>query len=126
MIFQYTWQKVLAGTKTQTRRVAKSSEELWTKEQDGPMPTKVIRRGNKVKWRTGGRYAVQPGRNQKGVGRIELLDIRYQHLGNVTEEEARAEGFSSLAEFIKAWIKIHGRFDRELPVWVLEFRLLSS
>jgi hypothetical protein len=27
MIFQYTWQKVLAGVKTQTRRVAKPSEE---------------------------------------------------------------------------------------------------
>jgi hypothetical protein len=125
MIFQYTWQKVLAGTKTQTRRVAKPAEELWTREQTGPLPEKVIHRGNRVKWRTGGRYAVQPGRNQKGVGRIELLDIRYQHLGNVTEEEAKAEGFASLAEFIQAWTGIHGSFDRELPVWVLEFRLVE-
>jgi uncharacterized protein YqfB (UPF0267 family) len=123
MIFQYTWQKVLAGVKTQTRRVAKNSEALWATEQAGPMPEKVVRQGNRVKWRTGGRYAVQPGRNQKGRGRIELLDIRYQHLGNVTEEEAKAEGFSSLAEFIQAWTEIHGRFDPEQPVWVLEFRL---
>ena len=105
--------------------MAKSSEELWTTDFHGRMPEKVVRQGNKVKWRTGGRYAVQPGRNQKGVGRIELLDIRYQHLGNVTEEEARAEGFSGLAEFSQAWIEIHGRFDSEQPVWVLEFRLVE-
>ena len=124
MIFQYTWQKVLAGAKTQTRRPAKSSEELWTAEYHGRMPEKVLRQGKRAKWRTGQRYAVQPGRGQKGLGWIELLDIRYQHLGNVSEEEAEAEGFSGLAEFIQVWKRIHGRFDPEQPVWTLEFRLV--
>jgi hypothetical protein len=125
MIFQYTWQKVLSGVKTQTRRPAKSSEELWTTEYYDKMPEKVLRQGKRVKWRTGQRYAVQPGRGQKGLGWIELLDIRFQHLGNISEEEARAEGFASLEEFIRAWLEIHGNYDPEQPVWALEFRLVK-
>jgi hypothetical protein len=90
------------------------------------MPEKVLRQGRRVKWRTGQRYAVQPGRGQKGIGWIELLYIRYQHLGNISEQEAMAEGYSNLAEFIQVWAKIHGQFDPEQPVWALEFRLASS
>jgi hypothetical protein len=93
MIFQHTWQKVLSGQKTQTRRPARDMDRLWTCETK---PEKVLWRGNKVKWRTGQSYAVQQGRNKKAIARIRLLDIRYQLLGNVSEEEGRAEGFSGL------------------------------
>jgi len=126
MIFQYTWARVLSDQKTQTRRLVQASDRLWTIEHEGRAPEKVLWRGDKVKWRTGRSYAVQPGRNRKGVAKIRLLDIRYQFLGHVSEEEARAEGFSSLAEFIETWTRIHGQFDREQPVWALEFRLIPE
>lgn len=123
MIFQHTWARVLAGQKTQTRRLVQDADRLWTIEHEGRAPEKVLWRGDKVKWRTGRNYAVQPGRNQKAVARIRLLDIRYQFLGHISEAEARAEGFAGLTEFIGTWKMIHGQFDREQPVWVLEFRL---
>ena len=126
MIFQYTWARVLSGHKTQTRRLVRDSDRLWTIEHEDRAPEKVLLRGNRTKWRTGRNYAVQPGRNQKAVARIRLLDIRYQFLGHISEEEARAEGYASLAEFIETWKMIHGHFDREQPVWVLEFRLMPE
>jgi uncharacterized protein YhfF len=126
MIFQYTWQKVLAGRKTQTRRLAGDSDRLWTVDIDAGLSEKALKRGNRTKWQTGRSYSVQPGRGQKAIGRIRLLDIRYQHLGNVTEEEARAEGYANLEGFVQAWTEIHGHYDPERAVWALEFRLLGE
>ena len=125
MIFQHTWQKVLSGQKTQTRRLARDNDRLWTAEVEDGTPDKVLWRGSRVKWRTGRSYAVQPGRGKHAVARIRLLDIRYQLLGHVTEAEARAEGFRSLDEFERTWTSIHGRLKIDQPVWVLEFRLLE-
>jgi len=99
MIFQYTWQKVLSGQKTQTRRLARENDSLWTVELEDKAQEKVLLRGDRRKWRTGRTYAVQPGRGRPAVGRIRLLDIRYQHLGFISEAEARAEGFANLEEF---------------------------
>lgn len=126
MIFQYTWQKVLAGQKTQTRRLARDSDRLWTVQIDDGLSEKVLKRGNRTKWRTGRSYAVQPARGKKSVARIRLLDIRYQHLGYVSEEDARAEGFANLTEFSQAWTTIHGHFEPQQAVWVLEFRLWAE
>ena len=126
MIFRHTWQKVLSGQKSQTRRLAQDSDRLWTVEQEGKAPEKVLWRGDRVKWRTGRSYAVQPGRGKKAVARIRLLDIRYELLGHITEVEARAEGFASLTEFQHIWQKIHGNYDRTQPVWALEFRLVEK
>ena len=125
MIFRHTWQKVLAGQKTQTRRLARDFDRLWTVEQEGKTPQKVLWRGDRVKWRTGRSYAVQPGRGQQAVARIRLLDIRYELLGHISEDEARAEGFASLTDFQNVWRKMHGHYDRAQPVWVLEFRLVD-
>jgi hypothetical protein len=126
MIFQHTWQKVLSGQKTQTRRLARDTDRLWTVEVEDRQPEKVLWRGDRAKWRTGRDYAVQPGRGKKAIGRIRLLDIRYQHLGHVKEVEARAEGYGSLNEFEEAWTRIHGYYDAEQPVWALEFRLIEA
>jgi len=126
MIFQHTWQQVLSGHKTQTRRPAGDTDRLWTVEVEDRQPEKVLWRGDRTKWRTGRTYAVQPGRGKKAIVRIRLLDIRYQLLGHVAEEEARAEGFVNLDEFERTWTKIHGHYDAERPVWALEFRLIEE
>lgn len=132
MIFQHSWQKILSGQKTQTRRLAKDSDRLWAVEVEDkeskirPPPQKVLWRGSRARWRTGRTYAVQPGRNEQGIARIRLLDIRYQLLGHTSEAEARAEGFSGLEEFQETWYRIHGHYNPEQPVWVLEFRLING
>ena len=88
--------KVLAGKKTQTRRVKKETEyfvggasgsydRIMVKNQH---PSKM----NPIKWMVGRTYAVQPGRGKKAVGRFKLLAIREERLREITADDARAEG----------------------------------
>jgi hypothetical protein len=105
MIFQHTWQQVLDGSKTQTRRISKPGEEL----RDMPVAALVqypavvtftissVFHWNwtpkpRVKWQVGRTYAVQPGRGKKAVGRIRLTGIRQERVQDITEDDARAEG----------------------------------
>lgn len=99
MIFQYTHDLVLAGRKTQTRRVR---------------PPRVI---------VGHSYAVQPRRGHKSLGRITVTGIRQERLGDISKEDAGAEGYQSRQQFFDSWRRIHGSFDADAEVWVVEFRL---
>lgn len=105
MIFQHTLEQVLSGKKTQTRRLFRSDRRFV--------------------YRAGKTYAVQPGRGRNAVARIEVLVVRKQRLGEMTEAEAVAEGFASLAEFRKLWQERYGSFDPKNEAWVIEFRLLE-
>lgn len=65
MIFQHTWEKVLNGTKVQTRRLVKDGE--WT-PFDSSIPIQEVRTANgKLKWYCSGTYVVQPGRGKKTI-----------------------------------------------------------
>jgi hypothetical protein len=75
----------------------------------------------RTKWQVGKSYAIQPGRRKKSVGRIEITEIYQERLGQMTAEDALAEGFASLGEFQQTWIQIHGHYDPALPVWVITF-----
>ena len=76
--------KVLDGSKTQTRRIHKRALKV------------------------GRTYGVTSRRYQKPAGHITILRAFPQRLRDVTEEDAKAEGFNNLAEFLEAWIKING------------------
>lgn len=102
MIFQHTWEQVLAGTKTQTRRIAK---------------------GASPPWRVGRSYAVQPGRGKHAVGRILVTDVRREPLGRLSARDARAEGYASRAEFEETWASMHGAYDPMQLVDVVEFEV---
>jgi len=106
MIFRHTLEQVLSGKKTQTRR-----------------PIRPYRR---FAYRPGKTYAVQPGRGQNAVARIEVLAVRKQPLSEMTEVEAVAEGFASVAEYRELWVKQYRHFDPTEEVWVVEFRLLEG
>ncbi len=104
MIFQHTWEQVLAGTKTQTRRLAK-----------GALPP----------WRVGRSYAVQPGRGKHAVGRILVTAVRREALGRLSARDVRAEGYASRAEFETTWAEMHGTYDPVQLVDVVEFEVES-
>lgn len=105
MNFAHTWQLVLAGRKTQTRRIAKGQEAPWL---------------------IGRTYAVQPGRCCRAVGRILVTNLRREPLGQVTDADARAEGVADREAYVALWAEIHGRFDPEWLVDVVEFRLATT
>jgi hypothetical protein len=97
-------EKVRAGRKTQTRRIAK----IWYREG-----------------------SVQPIQENYKPGKAKdhiKIDRRYeQRLGDVTEDQAVAEGFQSLAEFKEEWIKITRQpWNPDQVVTAYEFRLCSK
>jgi len=57
---------------------------------------------------------------------IEILKRYPQKLGEISLGDVRKEGYSSLEEYKAAWIKIHGRWNPDLEVWVYEFRLVKK
>lgn len=134
MIFQHTWQQVLAATKTQTRRIIKP-EHQWFPAGWEPLPGVYAPRGiyHRPVYQISNTYAVQPGRGKKQIARIQITGIRREALQDITEDDAIAEGLkpadvpTSRARFSGLWHRIHTapgtRWEDNPDVWVLEFEV---
>lgn len=132
-------QKILAGEKTQTRRIVKSGEELIHPGfGDTVLAVSQDYLFGRNKWTVGHDYAVCPGRGKHQVARIRILAIRRERLQNITFDEAYAElGLSRYAfadwyhdivgYFAQIWDSINAapgtRWEDNPEVWVLEFEL---
>lgn len=112
--------KVKTGRKTHTRRLKKNGEKLITRP-DGAKAV-VDARGH-IKWQTGRDYGCWPGRGLPSECRYDLHDLREEIVADISEEDARAEGFSGREEFLAAWDEINGKGKREAVVWVHVFKL---
>lgn len=123
MIFQHTLPLILDAQKTQTRRVISTHEAAIRGRYNRIVA--VVHRG-RVKWRVGGTYAVQPGRGEAQVARIQLTKINSEQVTRISTADARAEGFAGRREFLNVWKAIHGDEAEMLRVWVLHFRLLED
>lgn len=131
--------KVLAGEKTQTRRVKNLGEHLGDIWGGGKA---VFRSDGRVKWLVGRTYVVQTGRGKPGIGRLRLLDIRKELLQDISEEDAKAElgapdwpgpgdppyQRNLVAVFSHLWDSINPpglRFGHNPEVWVLVFEVAN-
>jgi len=95
--------KVLSGEKTVTRR-----RLGWPNPQY---------------YRVGRTYVVNPGRGRKHVGHIDVWDVRTEPLGAITDEDARREGFESVAAFVSYWARMHGSHACSETIARIEFEL---
>ena len=112
MIFQHTWQRVLDGTKTQTRRRAKSNELLSESHSSISVwvPDTPRSKGHyRFVYQIGRTYAVQPARGKKAVARIRITDIRLEDVREISDEDVLAEGFASWADFLGLWCNMHDK-----------------
>lgn len=132
MIFQHTWEKVISGEKTQTRRIVKPKEfsNEWGLggENDETinevlMPrTKVDKYGMTLPrnvYLLGKTYAVQPGRGKKQIARIRLKCIRLEDVREISDEDVKAEGFKSKTAFWSVWCKMHDK-----DTWDSQYELI--
>ena len=93
---------VMAGKKRQSRRPRKPEHAR------PPM-------------RVGKSYPVSAGLGKPSIGRIEILGAIEQELGDITFEDARAEGFKTREDFFTWWRGYYGNADPSLPVWTYVF-----
>jgi hypothetical protein len=121
MQFAHTYQQVLDGTKTQTRRIVKTG--MYTEVGLDEKIVAVYNSNTRVRYRVGSTYAVQPGRAQSGIGRIRLLAIRQEDVRRISASDALAEGAASPREFLDLWESMHGN---NYDAWVLEFELVNQ
>lgn len=188
MIFQHTWEKVLSGEKSQTRRLVKRCPEGMRIGGDYVFEAVAaddvvhfpegseIQRVSTVYYRHGGwltgdlcvepderlfrkyqighTYAVQPGRGQKAIARIEITRIRCEDVRTISWEDLKAEGFgfhgNAKEKFLWVWCGMHDKTVREkfrrsfddiltMPydllaerpaafydAWVLDFKVVQS
>lgn len=56
-------------------------------------------------------------------GSIKILNVHKEPLGSMSEADAQAEGYDTLAEFVEVWERINGpgAWDPETWVYVIEF-----
>jgi len=86
-----TWQQILDGSQTQMRVVVKPNED-YDPIFDAVSWGADYRTAPRIKYYPGQTLAVQPGFGQKQVGRIRIIAIRKEHLQEISEEDALAEG----------------------------------
>jgi hypothetical protein len=114
--------KVLSGEKTQTRRARKDTHIF-----DG---FRVVNLRDVTKrpitlWRIGQTYAACPGRGKVQQGRILIKSIDFQRLSEISEADARREGFANRDEFFAAWDTINGKGRRNERVWIIRFEVVK-
>lgn len=70
--------------------------------------TQTRRRGETTTYAVGRIVPVQPGRGKRSTARILITAVEQQRLGDLTFEQARAEGFRTRDEFFAYWRGLHG------------------
>lgn len=120
MIFQYTIDKVLDGTKSRTSRLKKPGQ--WLDEWfnvDSADPDKlhkaVVCSKLKAVYETGRDYAAQPGRGKFAECRILVKDLREEDARDISDADVLAEGFAYRVEFLDLWCRMHDK------VWYGEY-----
>ena len=119
MIFQHTWQQVLDGTKTQTRRLVKPGEELETywSDRQNCMITQVSTSPGRVKWRVGNTYTVVPKRGHPAIW-IGVDGTPFD--SPMAEYLQKADGVDAIratwGKMVKAWLRDHGYREARIRI----------
>ena len=83
------------------------------------------RRRHKRKWQVGRTYTFTDRWFDKPHGCIRIKRRFQQRLGDVSEQEAKAEGYESLADFREDWKSITGDWNPDETITAYEFELIS-
>lgn len=117
MIFQFTWEKVLSGEKTQTRRLSTHHSGSYA---DGAWFAVYNTLTGYPVWQVGRDYAVCPGHGKAQVARIEIVQIREEDVRNISDADVKAEGFADKFSFMRVWVSMHDKEIHKQQYWGLE------
>jgi len=97
--------RIADGKKTETRRVWKAPHV-----------------------KIGGIYRTRSSRwfgYEESAPVIRVLEMRKEHLREITDAGALREGYPSIPEFVEAWLKLHGAWNPNLEVTVIRFEVVK-
>ena len=122
--------KVLDGSKTMTRRPVKQGETLcglpYVLGTPGASIEYVRDTQGRMKWRRNAVYAVCPGRGKSAVARMRITAIRRERAIDISEADARAEGFDSREAFFDKLRALYGpNVDLTALYWALTFEVVK-
>lgn len=147
MIFQHTWEQVVAGAKTQTRRIVRKGDYSY------PDTGRILeaRFNGRPFYACAQTFAVMPARAVKGLRKIadiQITRIRREDVRKISEADAVAEGFIDALDFWHTWVEMHDkafyetfkyaadmgylreygffeRPDKYYQAWALDFRVVN-
>jgi hypothetical protein len=104
-------EKIFNRKKSQTRRSVVPGDVLKTE------PLRVYRETKRatlrLHWQVGKSYAIQPGRGKPGVGHVTVTNIRFEDVRMISLDDAKAEGFETVVEFLAVWV---GFYDKHIQL----------
>jgi len=90
-----------------------------------PLKVTTRRLGNR-RWNVGAIHTFKTNYySDSAFARARILNVYQENLLDTNEEDAFREGFWSLADFKKVWIRINGSWDSVL-VWVVDFKVVEN
>jgi len=131
---------ILAGRKTQTRRVKKKNkipyergDHLWVRETWRPAVTMEGHVFYAADEEDAAQYKWKPSiflKRKHSRITLEVLNVRIERVQEITKKDAVAEGFIGRAAFIELWEKLNeprGFGWGENPfVWVVDFKVIKG
>jgi hypothetical protein len=120
MIFIHKLPEVLSGDKTLTSRLVRGAylcvdtygilgaTDSPHFHEMGPLQTVSNEKG-RLLYEVGKTYAIQPGRGKSGVGRLKIMRLRINDAREITQEEAREEGFDHAIDFLSVWAMMYDK-----------------
>ena len=132
--------EILAGNKTQTRRVLKKEpaiwtvgDRLWVKESFfyAHVKSNPRYRADYSDWDAEGINWTTPLYMPRKYSRItlEVVSVRAERLQEISEVDAILEGCESREAYRKRWDEINGKrypWESNPFVWVIEFKMIDG
>ena len=90
-----------------------------------PLKVTTRRLGNR-RWNVGAIHTFKTNYySDSAFAKGKILNVYWQNLFDMTDDDAFREGFWSLEDFKKTWININGNWTNT-GVWVVDFRVVEN